>query len=394
MADDKIVDRILSRYAAAVLDEKMTALLMKLRKGADTTLALSGLFKVLGLLGGWRVEEIVGLIPVHYDDHDHRLSVEDNEAAARASYDRIKSFEVASLPASPKLGHPYVMDLKPFQSKPYNYNKSSIEHGAAYKLWIGAPGYRVTDPQGKIFEVLPARHDITRGASIRDMEQGLPAIDIKSLKKSLRTYDVLPWLKKDTSYLDQINELLGLESHEKAAPRTRDNTGTCAVCFRNIKLVQKSGPPTMALHGYNRPGHGYVVGKCWGGAHHPYELSCDATKIILKYAEEVVTTRKKYLQSLSSPNLTEFNKHHWWGSSPQMLKKDEADKLTLTYWTHMLKDHVEETERHVRKAERERDIYKWLIDNWKVRDLPKENDKQIDWFLIAAESHHAPVTTA
>jgi hypothetical protein len=37
-------------------------------------------------------------------------------------------------------------------------------------------------------------------------------------------------------------------------------------------------------------------------------------------------------------------------------------------------------------VERERNIYKWLIDNWKMRELPREGDKEIDWFEVAYRS--------
>lgn len=378
-----IVERVLARYASLPLDEKMKALLLKLRKGADATLSLTQLFKVLALLGGWNVEEMVGAVPLHFDAHPFRLEIEDDEASGRAAYDKIKAFEVKSLPASPKLGHFYVMDLAPFKSESPHYAKDRVHHGADYRLWMGLPGYRIMDPHGKTFELLPTRYDLIKG-SIRDQQQGLPAIDVKKAKSRLSTSDVLRWLKKDTSYVAQINETLGLEEHVPADQRTRDNTGTCAVCFRNIKLVQRANSkPLMALHGYNRPGHGYVVGRCWGGDHQPYELSCEATKIILKYSEEVVVARTKYLADLSSPTLKEFDEQHGWGgmTKPKMFIKSEVSLLT---WTYKLEEHQKASERKVKQAEAERDVYKWLTDNWETRELPREGDKALDWFEIAA----------
>ena len=64
---DPLAKRIARRFVAGQqLDEKMKALLLKLRKGADASLTQRALFKVLALLGGWRVEEIIGLVPMHY----------------------------------------------------------------------------------------------------------------------------------------------------------------------------------------------------------------------------------------------------------------------------------------------------------------------------------------
>jgi len=62
-----LVERVIRRFqAGAPLDEKMQALLLKLRKGADSSLTIPQFFKVIDFLGGWRHEEIVGITPIHY----------------------------------------------------------------------------------------------------------------------------------------------------------------------------------------------------------------------------------------------------------------------------------------------------------------------------------------
>ena len=387
--DSEIAGRVVQRYAATQLDEKMKALLLKLRKGADASLSLGQLFKVLALLGGWRVEEIVGLAQIHYPEFPHALRTED-EARARSVYDNLKSRVVTTLPTSPKLGEYYVMDLAPFTTWEHSHAQGRKEHGAEYKLWAGVPGYRFTDPQGKIFELLPDRYDFGQGQSLGERQQGLPTFDAKKLKKQLRVYNVTGWLKEHTSYIAQINELLGMEEHVPAAKRTRDNTGTCAACFRNIKIVRRGEPATgentaMALHGYNRPGHGYIIGKCWGGNHEPYELGCTATKVMLRAGNERVASLQKYLDSLSSPDLVEFNERQWWGgdSKPKVIRKGDL------LWEYTLRDHIKTTEQKVKQAEHERDIYKWLVENWQVRELPHQGDKEIDWFTIAARKVRA-----
>jgi hypothetical protein len=198
---------------------------------------------------------------------------------------------------------------------------------------------------------------------------------------------VMRWLKKDTSYIAQINELLGMEEHVPAEQRTRENTGTCAVCFRNIKLVQKGKDKLMALHGYNRPGHGTIVGRCWGGEYPPYELSCEATKHILKHVEGRLLTEEAYLKSLSSPKLTEFNERKWsMGGEPRIITKAEADKISEGQWQYRLDEHIKTTEREVAHTKAERNIFKWLVEKWVVRELPHEGDKQPDWWTNAARA--------
>jgi hypothetical protein len=381
--DQDLVSRVAGRYASAQLDEKMKTLLLKLRKGADASLSQGGLWKVLALLGGWRVEPIIGLVPSHYtyqSGHDepkeHRDSVfDENEDFARRKYEEIQAKVVKTLPSHPEEGREYVMDLKPFKSWELQYSKTGKGHGADYKSWTGAQGWRITSPDGKTFELLPNRGEL-KGPRGRD-------------RKKILIYDAMAWLKKETSYIAQINEVLGMEEHVPSAKRSRDNTGTCGACFRNIKLVRKSEDNTvMALHGYNRPGFGYVVGKCWGGDHEPYELGCSATKMMLDEGNQRVADAYKYLKSLSSPTLEQFDDHYWWSSpSPDIQKKEViVARHGISFWEHILQRHIKETQYKIKGIEAERDVYKWLVENWKVRDLPKEGTPLKDWFEEAA--HH------
>lgn len=63
--------------------------------------------------------------------------------------------------------------------------------------------------------------------------------------------------------------------HSDAEPKEKSGfEGTCQICFRG----QQTRDGLLVLHGYQRPGHGYVVGKCWGVAYAPFEVSCERTK--------------------------------------------------------------------------------------------------------------------
>ncbi len=58
-------------------------------------------------------------------------------------------------------------------------------------------------------------------------------------------------------------------------------SGTCQACFGTFatKLILGSAEgEKMVLHGYKRPGLGYVLGKCWGVGKKPYELDVEVTK--------------------------------------------------------------------------------------------------------------------
>jgi hypothetical protein len=53
-----------------------------------------------------------------------------------------------------------------------------------------------------------------------------------------------------------------------------NHPGSCQGCFKQ----QKTRDGRLVLHGYKRPGHGYIIGNCWGHGYAPFEVSCERTK--------------------------------------------------------------------------------------------------------------------
>ena len=49
--------------------------------------------------------------------------------------------------------------------------------------------------------------------------------------------------------------------------------GECQIC-QHRQILDSRG--NLVLHGYQRPGHGYIVGDCFGVGHPPWEVSSDA----------------------------------------------------------------------------------------------------------------------
>lgn len=50
--------------------------------------------------------------------------------------------------------------------------------------------------------------------------------------------------------------------------------GVCSVCFGDFIAT----PGNLVLHGYSRPGHGYIIGDCHGMPFPPLEVSCAGAK--------------------------------------------------------------------------------------------------------------------
>jgi hypothetical protein len=88
---------------------------------------------------------------------------------------------------------------------------------------------------------------------------------------------------------------LGITAAPKPAPA--NPTGTCQCCFEEFKVLKNN----TALHGYKRPGHGYILGRCMGEGAAPYEFSCELTKAFRASLELHVVRVEKSLAALNTP---------------------------------------------------------------------------------------------
>ena len=83
---------------------------------------------------------------------------------------------------------------------------------------------------------------------------------------------------------------------------SKNPTGTCQVCFKAQKVVstQRVEGSIISLHGYKRPGHGYIEGRCWGAQYAPFEVSCERTKAWLTYLHGFEAEKAAYLGKLQA----------------------------------------------------------------------------------------------
>jgi hypothetical protein len=85
---------------------------------------------------------------------------------------------------------------------------------------------------------------------------------------------------------------LGITPAAKEVPK---NLGTCPCCFRNQKTLKGA---RMVHHGYNRPGHGYIVGDCFGVKYPRFEDSCEGTVAYRDCLQGIRTRKQEYLGQL------------------------------------------------------------------------------------------------
>jgi hypothetical protein len=73
--------------------------------------------------------------------------------------------------------------------------------------------------------------------------------------------------------------------------------GTCQICEQEQKLRGDK----LVHHGYLRPGHGSIVGDCFGVYALPYEMSCELVKKYLGVVREQIVSAEARLVTLETP---------------------------------------------------------------------------------------------
>ncbi len=152
--------------------------------------------------------------------------------------------------------------------------------------------------------------------------------------------------------------------------------GVCPVCFGDYVVTFKGipGTPEMVHHGYQRPGHGYIVGDCHGVAFEPFEVSCKGTESWLAILKSTLADRQKSVRGL--PALTEVTVQdgskyidHRWVPQRKLLKKGEPgfdDAIAG------VKRNLEQDIRHLGQDIKE---YAHKIATWQPATFPRVKGK-------------------
>jgi hypothetical protein len=87
---------------------------------------------------------------------------------------------------------------------------------------------------------------------------------------------IIPLLEEVATHIENVRKV----SVVKAPSRTLENTGTCAICAQNTKLLNGK----IVNHGYEVKCHQHVGGICFGVNYPPLEVSSEAR---IKYVEHL-----------------------------------------------------------------------------------------------------------
>jgi hypothetical protein len=178
-----------------------------------------------------------------------------------------------------------------------------------YDLAMGMPAIKITAPNKEHF-LIPVKpllkRAFPRNRQYKDEENPitLQPGNAKEREENLFgwLYKTVPDISTKAQQVVDSPEAGVTEAEHKLKQRIGEEAGslgTCPVCDRIQKLNLKVGlghrhrskqkeHPLMVLHGYKRPGDGWIYGDCFGVGYPPYELSTEgceawATKLKTEY---------------------------------------------------------------------------------------------------------------
>lgn len=330
--------RVLARYLEAavrrkpVSPEKLQALMLKLRKGhgLDKMRVLMPVFEHLG----WRFDEVhVYNDPKGFDFGKPGHVGDPRPDVAREMWEEAKKAEVSTLPDPDnlKLNTMLYQDVGEFREVTDGNGWS----GFKARQWQVVRGVKITSPNGKSFTayVDPDLFDGASAALLQDKMNG------RRFPK---------FLEEEGEFFKQINQALDLPSVEEEKKQkerqridervrtTGKGVGTCSCCFGTFKLTPKTkkgrdkSMPGIVLHGYQRPGVGYILGDCFGMEWPPFELSAEGTEEYIEYLKGLLRQIRERIARLERRDQTEMLDPGSRSLAP--VKKEDVDPVKWKRW--------------------------------------------------------------
>lgn len=155
--------------------------------------------------------------------------------------------------------------------------------------------------------------------------------------------------------------------------------GFCPVCESDIKV--RDG--LLVHHGYKRPGHGYIVGDCFGVHRPPHELSDATARAWRDGVAGMLAAKEGYLARLLGPNppttlyVEKWSREH---HAYVPLPVNEAD-VSRHEWLTIRGRAISSAERDIQSYQVELARIQGLIDTWRplpLRTVEEEVAKQTE----------------
>jgi len=280
---------------------------------------------------------------------------------------------VATLDAAKTAGEIYNQE---FQNA-----KSYISSGCEHAQHIASDKAR-TEKDQILYKILPSsdpRHDIGYAFGMNQ------AAKLSRRLKKLATADLTAGIQNYIATLDQINEWFQfLKSMKPIIKKGRKpnvnktdamiaeenyNTGVCAICANRQKLDDASA---MVMHGYQMSEYnhaGYRLGKCFGVAYKPYELSNEANVAFAPVLESHRAGIVKAIATLPKLTSVDINSHKWEGGKRVAVTVTYTKKANPYEFKQEITNRESRLEWELETVEADIVVNTAMIQNWKLQPL-------------------------
>lgn len=137
--------------------------------------------------------------------------------------------------------------------------------------------------------------------------------------------------------------------------------GTCPCCFG--AFVVKRG--VMVLHGYKRPGHGYIIGNCPAThTYKPYEVSCEGTVAMRDLALGALKNAREYLKKLQKGEVVEFQ-----------VERERSAVENMPFGQRRRLTHSERYETVILRKGDGQKYHSWDVQEWYFRVLAQREQE-------------------
>lgn len=283
----------------------------------------------------------------HYDT---RLDVESYTAEeAKAVHAKVAQYVVPTLPDPKKVKPEQYLVMNLTDPQPAKDKDGETRWFWSFDLFRKCKGYRITAPDQQQFDVCGPTQVLGYGGA-----------------KDFAAF--FTWALANTDLEAAVNAKLGLPKHLKASERPRvpvggQTIGTCAICTH--QQVVRNG--AMVLHGYQRPGHGYVIGNCFGTDHEPYEVSAKACIAYVPVLEGHKANYEHRLADLKAGKITLFS------SSKRNYRTGRDEQIVVRQgdpqFANRLKAEIAGTEQQIKFIKSDIAVMQKRITDWKPGTL-------------------------
>lgn len=149
--------------------------------------------------------------------------------------------------------------------------------------------------------------------------------------------------------------------------------GTCQVCFNQFVVKKRRGELALVLHGFERPGSGYIIRSCPGENYPPYEISKDRTVEWIEALKGQIPILKKEISATPTADKLPYTKivydKNLYKYVPKIITYEKSHQFTrndpFDNWQELIDHSIREITKNIKHIESDITVYTQKVKAWK-----------------------------